>query len=145
MYCIKCGNELNDGTAFCPKCGTQQQAETEPAVEQPTTFQAEPMQSAAYTTSTASAAQTAAPEPPYNGLCIAGLVVSCVSILLNLFGLVSIAGIILSAMGVSASKKKGEKGRVLGIIGIVIGSIVVLFTIIVILLAIMVYDYNYGY
>lgn len=23
MFCSKCGKELNDGTAFCPECGTK--------------------------------------------------------------------------------------------------------------------------
>ena len=27
MFCIKCGNELEDGDSFCPKCGTKAEEE----------------------------------------------------------------------------------------------------------------------
>ena len=28
MYCKKCGNEISEDTAFCPKCGTAQVSDT---------------------------------------------------------------------------------------------------------------------
>lgn len=57
-----------------------------------------------------------------NGFCIAGFIVS--------FFLV-ITGLILSIIGVSQCKKTGEKGRGLGIAGIVISSVKIVYTIII--------------
>jgi hypothetical protein len=35
MFCAKCGNQLNEGTAFCPKCGTAVAAVSAPQTQIP--------------------------------------------------------------------------------------------------------------
>ena len=34
MFCQKCGNQLNEGAAFCPKCGAKVDAISEPRVQE---------------------------------------------------------------------------------------------------------------
>ena len=38
MFCSKCGNELQDGQAFCPKCGAKVDSEPKPVEHQPSPF-----------------------------------------------------------------------------------------------------------
>lgn len=58
---------------------------------------------------------------PYNTMCILGIVVSCISLLLNPYGLVGIAGTVLSVLGLIECKKKNENGKALAICGILLG------------------------
>lgn len=117
MHCIHCGKELETGAAFCPECGAPQQTGAQP----------QPVE-----------AQSAASKPvvqkaPYNVLSIIGLVVSCISLLLNYYGLVGIAGTVLSVLGLLGCKRKRENGRVLAITGIVLGGASILYGFIAIL------------
>ena len=38
MFCSKCGNELQEGQVFCPKCGVKIGDDSSPAVSQPSLF-----------------------------------------------------------------------------------------------------------
>lgn len=64
-----------------------------------------------------------------NGLSIAGFVVSCVSMIIDLFGVMGVVGLILSAIGRSRAVNEGGKtglataGIVLGVIGVIWGVI----------------------
>lgn len=108
MFCSNCGKEIKDGATFCPECGTAQQVTTPP----PTSNVGN------YATPTS---QPTVQKAPYNTMCIVGLVISCISILLNFYGLVGIAGTIVSVIGLNSCKQKNENGKALAIFGIVIG------------------------
>ena len=106
MFCTNCGKEIQDGSAFCPECGATQQGAT-PSVTN----------AGSYSNQTN---QPVVQKVPYNTMCIVGLVISGISLLLNFWGLVGIAGTIVSVIGLSSCKQKNENGKALAIIGIVI-------------------------
>lgn len=59
-----------------------------------------------------------------NSLCIVGLVLSCLGLLLiNLFGIVGVAGFICSCVGLSRCRSNGENGETCAVIGIILGFI----------------------
>ena len=66
-------------------------------------------------------------ENKTNGLSIAGFVVACASMLIDLFGVVGLVGLVLSAIGRFQAKHDGGKtglataGIVLGVIGVIWG------------------------
>ena len=66
----------------------------------------------------------------YNGLAIAGFVVSLCSLLYNYLGIVAIVGLVLSVIGKKQISVTGESGRGMATAGIVIGIISLAFTII---------------
>jgi hypothetical protein len=108
MFCINCGKEIQDGSTFCPECGTTQQGVTPPPSSN----------TGNYVDQTS---KTTFQKAPYNTMCIIGLVISGISLLLNFFGLVGIAGTIVSVIGLTSCKQKNENGMALAVIGIVIG------------------------
>lgn len=108
MFCINCGKEIQDGSSFCSECGASQHGVTPPPVSN----------AANYGNPTN---PTVVQKAPYNTMCIIGLVISGISLLLNFWGLVGIAGTIVSTIGLTNCKQKNENGKALAIIGIVIG------------------------
>lgn len=95
MYCKKCGAELEDGVLFCSKCGQKIDGET-----QEETIHVD------HTSGSSSSS--------YNGVCIAGFVLSF------FFGLL---GLIFSIVGLNSAKRSGQKGKELAIAGIVISAV----------------------
>lgn len=71
-------------------------------------------------------------EQSFNGLAIAGFVLGIISFFLNFWGIVGILAVVLSAIGLSQLTKKSQKGKVLGILGIVFGAINIIYAVIVI-------------
>ena len=67
----------------------------------------------------------------YNKMAVIGLVVSVISLFLDFWGIVAIAGVIVSVIGFLDCKKTNEKGEKLAIIGIALGAISILWTIII--------------
>lgn len=61
-------------------------------------------------------------KAPYDKACIVGLVVSCISLLVNFFGLVGIAGVITSTVGLVNCRQKKRNGMAPAIIGIATGA-----------------------
>lgn len=108
MFCTNCGKEIQEGSAFCPECGATQQGTTPPPVANTGSY-ANPTN------------QSVVQKAPYNTMCIIGLVISGISLLLNFWGIVGIAGTIVSVLGLQSCKQKNENGKALAIIGIVIG------------------------
>lgn len=121
MYCSNCGKEINNEVAFCPECGTAQQRTTPPPGANYGSY------------NNTAANQPYLKDTPYNTMCIIGLVVSGISLLLNFYGLVGIAGTVLSVLGLISCKERNERGRNLAVIGIVIGAISILYGLIVII------------
>lgn len=107
MFCTNCGKEIQEGSAFCPECGATQQGATPPVTN-----------AGGYSNPTS---QPVVQKVPYNTMCIIGLVISGISLLLNFWGLVGIAGTIVSVIGLLSCKQKNENGKALAIIGIIIG------------------------
>ncbi|MBE7035348.1 MAG: DUF4190 domain-containing protein [Ruminococcaceae bacterium] len=62
-----------------------------------------------------------------NVLAIIGIIVAGISIFLNFWGLVGIASVILSSMGLIQINKTGEKGKGMAITGISIGAFSILY------------------
>ncbi len=108
MFCSNCGKEIQEGSTFCSECGATQQGTTPPSVSNVESYDNQTNQSAVQ-------------KAPYNTMCIIGLVISGISLFLDFWGLVGIAGTIVSVLGLISCKQKNENGRVLAIIGIIIG------------------------
>lgn len=102
MFCMNCGKEIPDSTAFCIHCGAAQSGGA--AHPAPATLRQE-----------APAAN--------NTMAIIGFVVSIISLLINFWGIVGIAATVLSVLGLMGCKQKNQKGKGLAIAGIVIGGI----------------------
>ena len=120
MFCTNCGKEIQDGSAFCSECGATQQGGTPPP--------ASDAESCVNTTN-----RSAVQNAPYNTMCIIGFVISCISLLLNFWGIVGIVGTIVSVLGLTSCKQKNENGKALAIIGIVIGVFSIFYALIMIL------------
>lgn len=94
VRCSDCGKEFSDKAKACPNCACPRSEEME---------------------------KVEVYENP-NPIAITGFVLSLVSILIeHLWGFVGIAGIVFSAIGLNITFKKNQKGKVLAIIGIVLG------------------------
>lgn len=119
MFCSKCGKEIEDGMNFCPVCGAPLKA---------VDASQNPSQSPSQNPN--SGAQPDAQNASYDTMCIIGIVVSGLSLLLNFWGLVGIAGVVTSVLGLLNCKQKHKNGKILAIIGIVIGGYSVLYGVI---------------
>lgn len=120
MFCVNCEKEISDKSTFCPKCGAAQQGATPPPTPNTGSY-ATPVN------------QSTVQKAPYNVMCIIGLVISGISLLLSFFGLVGIAGTIVSVIGLTSCKRKNENGKACAIVGIVIGVFSILYALIAIL------------
>lgn len=120
MFCTNCGKEIQEGAVFCPECGATQQGATPPPVSNVGSY-ANPT------------SQSTVQKAPYNTMCIIGLVISAISLLLNFWGIVGIAGTIVSVLGLQSCKQKNENGKALAIIGIAIGVFSIFYGVIAIL------------
>lgn len=77
--------------------------------------------------------QNAIQEAPYNTMCILGLVLSCISLFINFWGIMGIVSIVLSTIGLLQIQQKHENGKFLAIIGIIIGSCSIIYAFIIIM------------
>lgn len=126
MYCQNCGKELQEGEVCnCQNNATSmdiqnQVQETPPMAEQQAPEQ--PQQG-----------QPSVPpqQAPWNGLAIAGFVVSLLSIFWNPALIISILGIILSSVGLKQINETGAQGKGFAIAGLVIGVVRLVITIII--------------
>ena len=149
MFCKNCGAQLSEGAAFCPNCGTavvkevaepvyQQPAEPQqPVYRQPAEPQQPVYQQPVYQQPVYQPVVNGAPRSnPGKGMGIAALImgiVSCCFFWIPYFNIIclmmSIAGLILSIIGLKKSKSAGASvgvsvaGLVLSIVGVVLSSI----------------------
>ena len=110
MYCKTCGNEINDNAIICPKCGCPTKETTSSTTNEPTETK------------------------KINILCIIGFVLSLISLFLSLYGIVPIASLVLSIIGVVQAGKKGEKLKGLGIAGICVSVGSFIYTVFVLII-----------
>lgn len=101
MYCKKCGNEIFDEAVICPKCGCSTKEEVA-VTEKPKT------------------------KAKINVMCLVGFILSLVSLLIALYGIVAIAGLTLSIIGIVQGRRNGERLIGLGIAGVAVsvGSLI---------------------
>ena len=104
MYCKTCGKEVNDQAIICPHCGCQIANSITKEETQPTKKKA-------------------------NVFCIIGFVLSLVSLLISLFGIVAIAGLVLSIVGIIQTNRNNERLKGLGIAGICVSAGSLLYTV----------------
>lgn len=127
MYCKNCGSELSEGAKFCMSCGAPIEG-----------TQQENNAAAEVSVSTPTVADEA--KKKYNGLSIAGFIVSLVSFLGGPFTILfgPIVGIVLSALGLWQIKKSEQQGKGLAITGIILGALAILATIVLVVIGIFV-------
>ena len=121
MFCKNCGKQIEDGVKFCPECGTA----NEPAGA-----------SAKQGGSDAGGSVNKKTDPvsdtveKTNPLCIAGLVLTILTLFVNTYGLVGFAAIIISFFGYKEAKKNGQKGTMLAIVCMAVAGIISLILIV---------------
>ena len=77
-------------------------------------------------------------EKKYNGIAIAGFVVSLASLLINFAGIVGLVGTILSIIGLNQTKDNSKKGKGLAIAGLIVGIFSIVYGIFSIIRAVMI-------
>ena len=101
-YCTHCGAELLDEAVICPKCGCW----------------ADPLRRL-----------TAQQNPKLNVCALIGFIFSLVSVIVfvNIIGLLALAALILSIVGLTQINRNNDRGKGLAIAGIVISACAFLF------------------
>ena len=117
MYCPLCGKEVNEEHNFCKYCGSNLKEKMQEEVE--TIIVEEPKIIDMKETKT----EVKNEEKDYNICAIFGLVTGIISIFFSIYGLMSTAAIILSAIALNQIKKTGEKGKGLAVSGLVTGIV----------------------
>ena len=123
MYCRYCGKQLSDDSKFCHACGS--------AVDSPVTAQVTPTPTESpqpVCTCQCSQAPVQEGKKKNNVCCLIGFILSFVSYLFafNELCIFSLAGLILSIIGLVQAKKRNENWRGFGLAGIIIGGVAVL-------------------
>lgn len=109
MFCYKCGKQLEEGTAFCPDCGTAQNREIANPVNAPK--------------------ETSNPNVPqqidntYSTLAIIGFVISLISLVFNPFAVTAIIAAVCCIIAVRKQRANGEPVNKLGMAGGIIAAI----------------------
>lgn len=112
MFCKTCGKEVNDRAIICPNCGC------------------------ALDNTTIQESVSEKKKKKLNVLSLVGFILSLVSLLLDLWGTVAIAGLVCSVIGIVQIKNAEQKGRGFAIAGICVsvGSLIyAVYTLIVLL------------
>ncbi len=127
-YCRKCGNELQDGVRFCPKCG----ASTEEN-------QAEGQNTSPHNASVKPAYQDRKPAKDGHGQALGSLLCGIIGLVLCFFGYSCIVSVILGIVGIVLSgnaRKNGNEeairtaGFVLSLLALILGAVITLYFII---------------
>lgn len=113
MNCPVCQKQVSENLNFCPDCGAALSGTT-------------PSETSVYIQQPSSNIQQTS-VAPYNKLCIIGPSISAGSLLINFLGLVGLAGLILSIIGLVQVGKTNERGKGLAIAGIAVGAASLLF------------------
>ena len=106
MYCSKCGKEVSDEAVVCVHCGCMIRKEK---IYDDRVF-----------------------ERKINILCLIGFILTMVSLLIALWGIVAIVGMVLCGIGVSQASRNEDRLKGLGVAGLIVGGISLLYTLMVI-------------
>lgn len=106
-YCKHCGKEIDDKAVVCIYCGCATN-DTE--------------------VSSGNVQHSKSSDNNSNMMSVVGLVISCVSLIVALFGTVAIGGIIVSTIGLVKSKQKNGAGKGMAIAGIIVGGLSLIYT-----------------
>lgn len=109
MFCYKCGKQLEDGTAFCPDCGTAQNREAGNTANVP------------QNTNNANAPQQV--DNTYNTLAVIGFVISLISLVVNPFAVTAIIAAVCCGVVNHKLKAAGAPANKLAMAGAIIASI----------------------
>ena len=116
-FCPHCGKELKDGENFCSGCGRATSEQDRP-VPQPPQYRTPPDQ--------VQQMYQRQGELPMNMFALVGFIAGCVSLLLNFWGIVGIAALILSIVGIVQIGQNPARGKGFAIAGAILGGIGVL-------------------
>ncbi len=114
MFCKTCGKEIDETSAFCPNCGCEINT-AEPVSEDKDSTKETKKQ---------------------NTFCLIGLILAIVSWFIALYGTVAIAGLVLSVLGIQQTKKEGQPTNPLGLTGVVLSVVSLIYTFFVLLFGI---------
>ncbi len=106
MYCKTCGKEINDDAVVCPACGCA--VKTEEAKKSAKNL---------------------------NVLGLVGFILGVVSWLLALWGIVAIAGLVLSIVGLVQCVREGGGMKGFAIAGIAVSAVSLIYTVYVLIMA----------
>ena len=120
-YCERCGNELHDEAVFCPKCGCAVRYEKPQWKDDP--------------------------SARVNVCALVGFILSLTSVIfiVNIFGILSVAGLVNSIIGLVNCEKKKQRGKGFAIAGVAVGAIFLIIGIITWVYIILDYRYSLIY
>ena len=142
MFCKYCGAELESDAIFCTSCGKRIEA---PAAEKAESHEQEAADTTAQQPQQARPEDAQRQEPQKSAsaspegdvwdkaslkkldpLCIAGLILTVLSLFLIYFGVVALAALIVSAIGFYNAKKKNRTGAALSVICMIVSGVLFL-------------------
>lgn len=144
MICHSCGNQIEDNLIICPCCGAVQpnqyayrnEGQGQYAGQDPNGYQNQNgNQYAGQGNGYQNDNSVNIANVAYNKFCVIGFVLSCIGFVAGYF-VVPLAGLIVSAIGLSKINVDFEQGKILGICGIVIGGVKVAYGVIGIILSV---------
>jgi len=106
MYCAKCGNPICSDDQFCSVCGNMV---GQPHDQYTKTY------------------YTPISRSKTNIFALIGFITACVSLLINLWGLVGIIALVLSIVGYYQITETHENGKGFAMAGIIIGAFSILY------------------
>lgn len=119
-FCQNCGKEIGDGFGFCPNCGTKIEASEKSKNEECENASNSEQKSQNQSNNQEKDIENIGKINPF---CIAGLVVSGLSVFLRFYGIIGVVGFIISLIGYKQVKHSKENGKILSIIGIAVGAV----------------------
>ena len=105
-YCSKCGKEVNEDAVVCVNCGCA-----------------------------LNGAQKSNAQKKLNAMSLVGFIVSLASIFITLVGIVPIAGIVFSSIGLKQLKaNEDQKGKGFAVTGLVVGICSLIYTVVAVII-----------
>ena len=139
MFCKYCGAELESDALFCTSCGKRiagaaEKAESHEQEAADTTAQ-QPQQARPEDAQRQEPQKSASASPEgdvwdkaslkkLDPLCIAGLILTVLSLFLIYFGVVALAAFFVSLVGYRKAKKAGQEGAILAVISMIISGVI---------------------